>query len=191
MSLANKTHRAPLSEEYLRANTVAGLVPLAGSISIVDYNPEWPLRFQFEAGRIRLALGKRALRVEHVGSTAVPGLAAKPIVDIVLVVAASADEAAYVSPIESLGYRLHIREPGWHQHRMFKGADNDVNLHVFSRNCSEIDRMVAFRDRLRNSAEDVALYAARKRELAKREWKYTQNYADAKTAVIEEILARA
>ena len=92
---------------------------------------------------------QRVLRLEHVGSTSIPGLAAKPIIDIVLVVADSADEAAYVPALEAAGYVLRIREPGWFEHRVLNGPDTKVNLHVFSDGCPEIGRMLAFRDRLR------------------------------------------
>jgi GrpB-like predicted nucleotidyltransferase (UPF0157 family) len=110
---------------------------------------------------------------------------------MVLVVADSAEESEYAGPLESIGYQLHIREPGWHQHRMFTGPEQDVNLHVFSASCPEIHCMLAFRDRLRSSESDRELYGRSKRALAQQEWKYTQNYADAKTAVIEEIMSRA
>jgi len=126
-----------------------------------------------------------------VGSTSVPGLPAKPIVDIVLAVSDSAKEAEYVPPLEGAGYKLHIREPGWYEHRMFKRPETDVNLHVFSAGSPEIDRMLAFRDWLRIDAGDRELYARSKRVLAQQDWKYTQNYADAKTAVIQEIVSRA
>lgn len=179
------------TEDYLRTHTVGELKPLSGPIRIVDYDPEWPHRFECEANKIRAALGDRALRVEHMGSTSVPGLPAKPILDIVLAVADSAQESEYAPALEQAGYRLHIREPGWHQHRMFKGPESQVNLHVFSKACPEIDRMIAFRDRLRISAADRELYAGIKLALASQDWKYTQNYANAKTAVIEEILSRA
>lgn len=182
---------APLSEEYLRAHTVGELTPVSGPIRIADYDPEWPVRFAREAGAIQSVLADRALRIEHVGSTAVPDLPAKPIIDVVLVVADSSREIEYAEPLERLGYRLHVREPGWHEHRMFKGPRQDVNLHVFSAGCPEIDRMVAFRDWLRSSESDRELYAGSKRALAREEWKYTQNYADAKSAVIEQILSRA
>lgn len=185
------TPKEPLSEEYLREHTVGELTPVSGPIRVVDYDPAWPLRFEREVEKIRSALGPGALRIEHVGSAAVPGLAAKPIIDMLVVVANSADEASYVQRSEQAAYRLRIREPEWHEHRMFKGPENDLNLHVSSTGCAEIDRMLAFRDRLRTSASDRELYARSKRELAQRSWKYTQNYADAKTAVIEEILSRA
>ena len=184
------------TEEYLRAHTVGELKPLDGSIQLVDYDAAWPCRFEAEAGRIRTALGARALgaralRIEHVGSTAVPGLAAKPIIDIVLEVADSANEADYGALLEEAGYRLRVREPEWYEHRSFKSVAKDVNLHVFSAGCPETDRMVTFRDWLRTHADDRELYARAKRELAQRQWKYTQNYADAKTGVVEEILWRA
>jgi GrpB-like predicted nucleotidyltransferase (UPF0157 family) len=131
------------------------------------------------------------LLLEHVGSTSVPGLAAKPRIDILLGVSSSADEAAYVPALEASGYVLRIREPAWHEHRLLKGPETDLNLHVFSQGCPEIDRMLRFRDWLRSHDADRELYARTKRELARRDWKYTQEYADAKTAVVEEILARA
>lgn len=162
-----------------------------GPIRIVDYDPKWPRRFEREADRIRSALTDRVLRVEHVGSTAVPDLPAKPIIDIVLVVADSTKEAEYAGPLEEIGYRLHIREPGWHEHRLFRGPEGDVNLHVFSASCPEIGRMLALRDWLRTCEGDRELYAGAKRALARREWECIEEYADAKTGVIEEILSRA
>ena len=160
-------------------------------IQIVDYNPQWPELFRREADRIRALLGDRALRIEHTGSTSVPGLPAKPIVDMTLAVADSADEKAYVPALEGAGYVLQIREANWHEHRMFKGPDTDINLHVFSSGCPEIDRILLFRDWLRSNAADRDLYARTKLALARQEWKHVQDYADAKTAVIEEILGRA
>jgi GrpB-like predicted nucleotidyltransferase (UPF0157 family) len=157
-------------------------------IVLAEYDPSWPAVFEREAARIGAALGSRALLVEHAGSTAVPGLAAKPIVDVVLAVADSADEPAYVPALEAAGYVLRIREPGWHEHRMLKGPDGDVNLHVFTAGSPEIDRMLAFRDRLRADPGALRRYEAAKRELAARGWRYVQHYADAKSAVIEEIL---
>jgi GrpB-like predicted nucleotidyltransferase (UPF0157 family) len=160
-------------------------------VTIADYDAAWPLLFEREAGKIQSVLGVRALRIEHVGSTSVAGLAAKPVLDIALVVADAAREADYAAPLERAGYTLHIREPGWHQHRMFQGPDLDVNLHVFSDGCSEIERMLLFRDWLRRNGADRSLYEHTKRELARKEWQRTQDYADAKTGVIEAIMARA
>lgn len=181
----------PLTEEQLLAVYVGGQKPSSGPIQIVDYDPGWPSLFEREAGRIRAALGERALMVEHTGSTSVPGLAAKPIIDILLVVPDSASEPDYVPAMEAAGYVLRIREPEWYEHRLFKGPDTNINLHVFSPGSPEIDRMLLFRDWLRGNPADRQLYEHTKRELARKEWKYVQNYADAKSSVVEEILARA
>ncbi|HEU5472832.1 MAG TPA: GrpB family protein [Actinophytocola sp.] len=162
------------------------------------YNPEWPSWYATEEARIRAALGSRALRIEHTGSTSVPGLPAKPVIDIVLVVADTTAEPTYVPALERAGYVLRAREPEWYEHRLFyrrrdQGGDRDVNLHVFATATGgpEIDRMLTFREWLRANAADRDLYAATKLELARRSWKYVQHYADAKSGVIGEILARA
>ena len=169
----------------------ATLVEHNATIELAEYDDEWPRLFEREAVRIRGALGPKALLVEHAGSTSVPGLAAKPIIDMVLVVADTRDEDAYVPQLEAAGYVLRIREPDWFEHRCFKGPDTNVNLHTFSDGCEEVDRMLAFRDWLRTHDDDRDLYLDAKRELATREWKYVQNYADAKSDVVKEILARA
>jgi GrpB-like predicted nucleotidyltransferase (UPF0157 family) len=175
----------------LPSTTVGPLSPLSGPLEVRDYDPHWPDAYRRECSRVMEALGERAVVLEHVGSTSVPGLPAKPIIDIVLEVADSSDEPAYVPPLEAAGYALRIREPSWFEHRMLRRSDRSVHLHVFSAGCPETQRMVRFRDHLRSSAEDRDLYAATKRELAAREWKYMQQYADAKTGVIAEIMARA
>ena len=187
----SETDRVPLTDEEIRAATIGELQPLSGPVLLADYDPEWPRLFEREAARIRTALGQRALQIEHVGSTSVPGLAAKPIIDIIVVVADSANEQDYVPSHAAAGYVLRIREPEWFEHRVFKGPDTNVNIHVFSSGCEEIQRMLAFRDRLRRNDSDRELYERSKRELAQREWKYVQNYADAKTSVVEAIVARA
>ena len=181
----------PPTKEQLRVITVGELEPLSDRILIVDYDSGWPEHFEREADRLQRVLGDRALQIEHIGSTAVPGLAAKPIIDILLVVADSADEQAYLPALADTGYVLHIREPDWHEHRMFKGSDTNIHLHIFSSGCPEIDRLLLFRDWLRSNEVDRELYARTKRELAQKDWKYGQNYADAKTTVLEEIIARA
>ena len=170
---------------------VGGRPKLNATVSLAEYSPEWPLLFAREESRIRDILGDVVVLLEHQGSTAVPGLAAKPIIDIMLVVADTEDEDSYVVPLENAGYKLTIREPDWHGHRLLKGPDTNINLHVFSAGCVELERMVGFRDWLRTHDDDRQLYESTKRELIGREWTYVQEYADQKTAVVAAITARA
>jgi GrpB-like predicted nucleotidyltransferase (UPF0157 family) len=160
-------------------------------IVIVDYDPAWPLRFENERARIVASLGSRAQATEHVGSTSVAGLAAKPIVDICVIVADSSDEASYLPDLEQAGYVLRVREPEWHEHRMLRTRARDVHVHVFSTGTAEVDRMLLFRDWLRQHSDDRALYERTKRDLAATGWPTMQDYANAKTEVIESTIARA
>jgi GrpB-like predicted nucleotidyltransferase (UPF0157 family) len=180
-----------MTDEQLQQVTVGELKSFDAQITLVEYDRVWPENFAREAKRIKAALGDRAIMVEHIGSTSVPGLVAKPIIDILLVVADSADEALYVPALEAAGYVLRIREPDWHQHRLFKGPDTNINLHVFTQGSEEIRKHLTLRDWLRRNEADRELYARSKRSLASKKWKYVQNYADAKTEVIEAILERA
>jgi GrpB-like predicted nucleotidyltransferase (UPF0157 family) len=193
--LMNDPSTRPLSkattEADIAAYTIGDRKPHNDSIHLAEYDPSWPAAFEREAQRIRRALADGVVQLEHVGSTSVPGLAAKPCIDILLAVQNSSNEPSYVPALESAGYVLRIREPGWYEHRVFKRSDAELNLHVFSSGCVEIERMVRFRDWLRTHTEDRALYERTKRDLASRKWKHTQNYADAKTEVVEQILARA
>jgi GrpB-like predicted nucleotidyltransferase (UPF0157 family) len=177
-------------EAELQAAHVGKVEVHGKPIELVDYDPAWPELYEREAEKIHAALGEGVLRLEHAGSTSVPGLAAKPIIDIVLTVADSADEDSYVPALEAAGYGLAIRERDWHEHRALKSTDPKVNLHVFSAGCPEIERMLVFRDRLRANKADRDLYERTKRDLARRTWEYTQDYADAKSEVVEEILVR-
>ena len=179
------------TEEYMRQVTIGELVPHDAPVFLAPYDPAWPSAYERLAGRIRAALGGRALVLEHVGSTSVPGLAAKPVIDIVLAVADSRDEAAYVPALVAHGFELRIREPDWFQHRLLKSRDIASHVHVFTHGCEEVDRMVAFRDWLRTNGEDRAEYERTKRELAARTWRHVQNYADAKTQCVRAILERA
>ena len=180
-----------MEDEQIEAVSVRGSPPQYQEIVIAEYDPEWPRWFEQAAERIRGALGDQVLRLDHVGSTAVPGLPAKPLIDINLVVDDTTDEDAYVPPLEAIGYVLRVREPDWFEHRMLRGYDPPVNLHVFNQGCEEVERMLRFRDHLCTNDADRELYERAKRELAAQEWKYVQNYADAKTAVVQEILSRA
>jgi GrpB-like predicted nucleotidyltransferase (UPF0157 family) len=179
------------SDEDLQASWV-GEVPILGTtIHLAPYDPTWPALFGREAERIRSILGVRVRLLEHVGSTSVPGLSAKPIIDMVLAVPDSSAEPAYVPDLEAAGYIIRIREPDWFEHRVFKGPDTNINLHTFTEGCPEIDRMIAFRDWLRTHDDDRDLYERTKQDLAAREWRYVQHYADAKSEVVEGIIARS
>lgn len=160
-------------------------------VVVREYDPAWPELFEREAARIRLLLGERVLGIEHAGSTSVPGLAAKPVIDVVLVVRDSVDEDDYLPALEAAGYLLRVREPEWYEHRMFNAPDAKVNLHVFSAGCEEIDRMLRFRDWLRANVADRELYARTKAALAQEQWRGVQDYADAKSEVIRQIMERA
>lgn len=158
-------------------------------IVIADYDPAWPAKFQAHAQAIANALGAAALQIQHIGSTSVPGLAAKPIIDILLVVADSSQESAYLPPMLSAGYELRVREPDFHEHRMLRTVERDVHVHAFSPTSPEIERYLGFRDRLRHNSDDRRLYEATKRRLAGRSRPDMNAYADAKTEVVERILA--
>jgi GrpB-like predicted nucleotidyltransferase (UPF0157 family) len=175
-------------DEELQGITVGTLEPHDAPITLAAYDPDWPRLFDREADRLRSALGTVALRVEHVGSTSVPGLMAKPVIDVLLVVPDSADEPRYAPQLEAAGYVLRIRQPEWFEHRLFRGPDPPVNLHVFSPGAAEVERMLRFRDRLRDDDAARDRYQRTKRELAELTWRHVQDYADAKTAVIDEIL---
>ena len=161
------------------------------TIHLSEPDPSWPEQYAEQAARIRAALGERVLVLEHTGSTSVPGLAAKPVIDMLLLVADPTDEAAYVPDLERAGFLLHLREPGWHEHRLLRGSDPAVNLHVFADGSPEAERMLLFRDRLRDHPDELERYARAKRELAARRWAVVQDYADAKSEVVEGIIARA
>jgi GrpB-like predicted nucleotidyltransferase (UPF0157 family) len=176
-------------EERMREAIIGEIRPQA--IVIADYDPAWPERFRREEAKIRRSLGEAALAVEHIGSTSVPRLAAKPIVDILLVVEDSGEEASYLPAMEEAGYVLRVREPNFEEHRMFRTPGKDVHVHVFSVGSKEIERLLLLRDRLRGKERDRELYASTKRKLASRDWPSMQHYADAKSGVVEGILKRA
>jgi GrpB-like predicted nucleotidyltransferase (UPF0157 family) len=160
-------------------------------IDVVAYNPRWPCVFEEQKLRIATALKELALCIDHVGSTAVPGLPAKPVIDIHLTVPDSADEAAYGPALEKVAFELVVREPEWFEHRMYRAIDPDVNLHVFSAGCPELDRCRLFRDWMRISEADRVSYCAMKQALTKHDWQSVDDYAAAKGDVIARIMARA
>lgn len=157
-------------------------------IVIVRYDPLWPARFAAERRRIVEALGPTARRVDHIGSTSVPGLAAKPIIDIDVGVPDVDDEPTYLPALERAGYHLRVRQPG---HRMVRTAGLDVHVHICGEGSEWERRHLLFRDWLRLDDSDRAAYAALKRELARREWSDMNAYADAKGALIGQIMTRA
>ena len=169
---------------------------LDSRVHLAEPDPTWPATGTRLVSGICEALGAAALVVEHAGSTSVPDLPAKPVIDLLLGVADPADEDAYVPALEGAGYRLELREPDWHEHRLLKpGPDvvghDEVNLHVFAVGSEEIDRMLAFRDHLRTDRRDRELYRDTKQELASRTWAFIQDYADAKSDVVADIMSRA
>ena len=189
--MTKKKQYTPMTDDQIKKAAVGELKPHDAPITLVPYDPTWPELYAREAKRIRVALGQQAIMIEHVGSTSVPGLTAKPIIDILVAVRDSSKEPSYVPLLEKAGYRLTIREPDWHQHRLFKGPDTNINMHVFTIGSVEIERTLRLRDWLRNNPDDRKLYAETKEELSRQKWHYVQNYADAKSKVIETILARA
>ena len=154
----------PTPEEITRHHEPAGDVewvaggPTPGPVEVVPSDPDWPARYEQVAERVGAALGDRVLGLEHVGSTSVPGLDSKPVIDVDLTVADSSDEDAYLPDLEAAGFGLALREPSWHQHRVLTHADPRTNLHVFSPDCPEVVRHRLFRDWLREHPDDLALY---------------------------------
>lgn len=160
--------------------------PPTETIEIAAYSSEWPAIFEASKELIALALPGIALTIEHVGSTAVPNLAAKPIIDMDLIVTDPLREEAYVPALAGLGYVLTIRERTWYQHRMLRHDRPRLNLHVFGQNCAEHARHILFRDWLRTHPEDCARYARVKDE-ARVGVTNVRDYNRNKRAVIRDI----
>ncbi|MEC3979231.1 GrpB family protein [Amycolatopsis sp. H20-H5] len=186
-----KPDRVDYTNEDLPDIYVTEVPKLNSTVTLAEYDPAWPGLYDREAERIRKILGDRVLVLEHVVSTSVPGLCAKPIIDILLEIPDTDDEDSYVPVLEAAGYVLRIREPDWERHRLFKGPDTDINLHVYSPGNGQAERYRLFRERLRAHEDERKLYEATKRQLAARTWTYVQHYADAKTEVIDAIIDRA
>jgi GrpB-like predicted nucleotidyltransferase (UPF0157 family) len=165
---------------------VGGMEP--ATIRVVAYDPSWPDRFEAEEKRLRAALGERARRIEHIGSTAVPGLAAKPIVDVLVEINQFEDHARYCESLQAAGYELRVREAN---HLMFRTPDRDVHVHIWPAGSENIEPHLIFRDWLRSHPDDRRLYERTKQELARRAWPDMNYYAEAKNPVIGKIMARA
>jgi len=159
-----------------------------GPIEIVAYDPSWPTRYDELRARITRALGARLGVIHHIGSTSVPSLGAKPIVDVAITVDDPDDEDAFIPVMEAAGFVLRVRERG---HRMLRTPTLDAHIHVYAHGAPEVDDYLLLRDRLRADEHDRLLYERTKRALAEREWNRVNDYADAKTPVITAILARA
>lgn len=155
---------------------------------IDDYNSMWPGAYATHHDRISSALGERAVTVDHIGSTSVPGLAAKPIIDVLVTVPDITAEEEYLEPLLAAGYELRVREPG---HRMVRTPERDTHVHVLEANDPAAFDYLLLRDRLRTDAQDRAAYERTKRDLVLRDWSDMNAYADAKTDIIEGIKARA
>jgi GrpB-like predicted nucleotidyltransferase (UPF0157 family) len=156
-------------------------------VRIEPYSEEWPQRFVEERSRIETALGSNARRIEHVGSTAVPRLGAKPVIDIMVTVDDPDDEGAFVVSLESAGYELRVREP---HHRMFRNPARDVHVHVWAAGSDDERRHLLFRDWLRSHPRERLAYEATKRSLAGT-WRDMNYYARAKGPFIDGVLDRA
>jgi GrpB-like predicted nucleotidyltransferase (UPF0157 family) len=172
---------------------VEGAAP-SPDVAVVPADPSWPARFEEIAATVRGALGWRALAVEHVGSTSVPGLPAKPVIDVDLVVADPADEAAYVPALEAVGFVLRVREPWWHEHRLLRGAAPVSHVHVFGPDSPEVVRHRIFRDWLRGNSDERERYAAAKLAASAASTaagEHGMQYNARKERVVREIYARA
>lgn len=159
-------------------------------VAVVPADPAWAAQYEVVRAAVAGALGDRVLSINHVGSTSIPDLWAKPVIDLDLIVADSADEAAYVSDLEAAGFRLTAREPDWEEHRCLAYATPDANLHVFSPDAVEPRRHLAFRAWLSRHTDDHEAYATRKRGLAEQSFDDVNRYNDGKAALIYDIYER-
>lgn len=157
-------------------------------LELHSYDARWPSRYLEHRQRIRDALAAVDIEIEHIGSTSVPGLAAKPIIDIVVTVDDITAEKAYLDALLDAGYELRVREPG---HRLVRTPSRDVHVHLFERGDPAVDEYLLLRDHLRSHADDRALYERTKRTLLSKRWDDMNDYADAKTDIIVAIKARA
>ncbi|MBZ4485953.1 GrpB family protein [Microbacterium sp. cx-55] len=179
-------HGRPARPDVTGVELVGG--PEAITVALHPYDPAWAAYFRTHHDRISEALAASDVDIEHIGSTSVPGLSAKPIVDIVVAVPDITDEGSFLLPLLAAGYELRVREPG---HRLVRTPGRDVHVHIYPRGALAIDDYLLLRDRLRSDAGERALYERTKRELLARPWDDMNDYADAKTDVIRAIVRRA
>lgn len=178
--------RHPRRPDVTGLDLVGGPEPL--TLTLAEHDPGWADTFREHRARILTALEGRDVVVEHIGSTSVPGLAAKPVVDVVVVVEDITAEEDYLGPLLAAGYVLRVREPG---HRLVRTPERDVHVHVYGRGDQAVEDYLLLRDHLRQEGSDRTLYESVKRDLVARRWDDTNDYADAKTEVITAIKERA
>lgn len=162
--------------------------PEALTVRLHEYDERWPGAYLAHRRRILDALGGAAVAVEHIGSTSVPGLAAKPIIDLVVTVDDITTEEDYLPALVAAGYLLRVREPG---HRLVRTPERDAHVHIYESGAAAVDEYLLLRDRLRDDPDDRALYERTKRDLLSRPWDDMNAYANAKTDVIHAIKERA
>ncbi|PZR53126.1 GrpB family protein [Xylanimonas oleitrophica] len=179
-------NRRPRRPDVTTVEIVGG--PERIEVPLHDHDDRWAATYRDHERRIRDALAPADVDIEHIGSTSVPGLAAKPIVDIVVAVEDITAEEDYLDALLDAGYRLRVREPG---HRLVRTPERDVHVHVYERGDTAVDEYLLLRDHLRTHPDDRALYESTKRALLGRQWDDMNDYAAAKTDVIVEIKARA
>ncbi len=158
------------------------------TLALAHYDPQWPQVYLEHERRLRAALGPAAVQIEHIGSTSVPGLAAKPIIDVLVTVEDITAEENYLGHLLRAGYHLRVREPG---HRLVRTAARDVHVHIMEAGAEAAEDYLLFRNRLRADTDDRDLYERTKRALLEQDWVDMNAYADAKTGVITEIKQRA
>lgn len=181
----------PEPTREFRGGLLVGAERGTDPIEVVDYDPLWPARFEDMRDRLAASLGGLALRIDHVGSTAVPGLPAKAVVDIQVSVPDVEDSDAYRGPIEEHGFALRFVEPGHRYLRPRPGVPRLWQVHV-CQVASEWERVhLLFRDFLRAHPAEAAAYAALKKALAEQHRHDRIAYNDAKTPWIGAALERA
>lgn len=180
------TDRSPRRPDVTTVLLVGG--PEAIEVELRDYDPGWPLAYEQHRRRIADALDGSDVVIEHIGSTSVPGLAAKPIVDIVIAVDDITAEEDYLDRLLAEGYVLRVREP---RHRLVRTPARDVHVHVYEKGDPAIEDYLLLRDRLRSDPADRGLYESTKRMLLESSWSDMNDYSDAKTEVIAAITERA
>jgi GrpB-like predicted nucleotidyltransferase (UPF0157 family) len=178
--------RKPRRPDVTTVEIIGG--PERLELDLHSYDERWAEIYLVHRSRIRDSLAASDVEIEHIGSTSVPGLAAKPIIDIVVAVDDITAEEDYLNPLLAAGYELRVREPG---HRLVRTPARDVHVHLYEQNDPAVDEYLLLRDHLRSDADDRGLYESTKRTLLNKQWDDTNDYADAKTDVILAIKTRA